>query len=367
MKNMKVIISGGGTGGHIFPALSIAGELKRRFPDCDILFVGATGRMEMEKVPAAGFRIVGLPVLGMPRKPGLQLLKFLIHLLQSMFKARKLVREFNPDLAIGVGGYASGPLLRAAISAGIPALIQEQNSYAGVTNKLLGKKANRICVAYEGMDRFFPSDKIVLTGNPVRQSLLDVNTTSNEAKMSFGIPQNAKVVLITGGSLGARSINNAILQNIEKIRTADAYFIWQTGSFYYEEMMEKTRENKPKNMQIHQFLNQMEIAYAACDLVISRAGAGTISELCIAAKPVILVPSPNVAEDHQTKNAMSLVEKNAAILVKDNEINDMLLLETENLLNNNTLRVQMSENIKALARPHATRTIVDEALKIIQG
>lgn len=366
MMKLKVIISGGGTGGHIFPALSIAGELKRRNPDCDILFVGATGRMEMEKVPAAGFRIVGLPIIGMPRKPGLQSLKFIMRLFQSMLKARKLVREFKPDLAIGVGGYASGPLLRAAISAGVPALIQEQNSYAGVTNKLLARKASRICVAYDGMERFFPSEKISLTGNPVRQTLLDMNVTPSDARIAFGIPANAKVVLITGGSLGARSINNAILNNIENIRNSEAYFIWQTGSFYYIEMSEKVGATQPQNLQIHQFLNQMEVAYAASDVVISRAGAGTISELCLAGKPTILVPSPNVAEDHQTKNAQALVEKDAAILVRDHEINDKLFSETETLLKNNSLRNSMSENIRALARPFATQTIVDEALKIIR-
>lgn len=366
MKKLKVIISGGGTGGHIFPALSIAGELIRRLPDSEILFVGATGRMEMEKVPAAGFRIVGLPIIGMPRKPGLLAVKFVIRLIQSMLKARKLVREFKPDLAIGVGGYASGPLLRAATAARIPSLIQEQNSYAGVTNKLLGKKADRICVAYEGMERFFPSDKIILTGNPVRQTLLNIKTTPAEAKLIYGIPENARVVLITGGSLGARSINNAILKNIENIRKSDAYYIWQTGSFYYDEMIEKTKENRPDNLQIHQFLNQMEIAYSASDIVISRAGAGTISELCLVEKPVILVPSPNVAEDHQTKNAMALVEKKAAIMVKDSEINEKLFVETENLLNNRLLMDQMSRNIKTLSRPNATHDIVDEALKIIQ-
>lgn len=365
MERLKVIISGGGTGGHIFPALSIAGEIRKRLPDSDILFVGAVGRMEMEKVPAAGFRIIGLPVIGYPRKPGLGTLKFLYNLALSMLKARQIVRKFKPVLAIGVGGYASGPLLRAAVAASIPTLIQEQNSFAGITNKLLGKKVNKICVAYEGMDRFFPAEKIIMTGNPVRQNLIDNKATREEALSHFGLKPDTPVVLITGGSLGARSINNAVLGNLDLLRNAAIQVIWQTGSFYFEEMVNRTKDNLPGNIQIHKFLNNMELAYAAADIVISRAGAGTISELCLAGKPVVLVPSPNVAEDHQTRNAMALVEKEAAILVKDDAINQQLFKETLNLLKNRKHMENLSGNIKKLALPGATAHIVEEALLLI--
>lgn len=366
MNAPKFIISGGGTGGHIFPALSIASEIRRRYPDSDILFVGATGRMEMEKVPAAGFRIIGLPVMGFPRKPGLSLFKFFTRLIKSMIMARRIVHEFKPDLAIGVGGYASGPLLRAAVAKGIPALIQEQNSYAGITNKILGKKAKSVCVAYEGMERFFPKEKIVLTGNPIRQNLLGARATLDMAMKSFGIPQNSKVVLVTGGSLGARSLNNAILENLPLIATSGLYFIWQTGSIYYEEMLAKTKDRLPENVRIYKFLNNMELAYQASDVVISRAGAGTISELCVVGKPVILVPSPNVAEDHQTRNAMALVEKEAAILVKDDMIGKDLFSAVADLFSDPDKQVQLSGNIKKLALPDATQRIVDEAIRLIK-
>ena len=365
MDQLKVIISGGGTGGHIFPALSIAGEIRKRFPGSDILFVGAMGRMEMEKVPAAGYEIIGLPVIGYPRKPGPGTLKFLYYLAISMLRARRIVRKFKPDLAIGVGGYASGPLLRAAIAAGVPSLIQEQNSFAGITNKLLGKKVNKICVAYEGMDRFFPGEKIIMTGNPVRKNLIDSQATREEALRHFGLQPDASVVLITGGSLGARSINNAVLGNLELLRNSGVQVIWQTGSFYFDEMVNRTRDRLPASIQIHKFLNHMDMAYAAADVVISRAGAGTISELCLAGKPVVLVPSPNVAEDHQTRNAMALVEKEAAILVKDDVIDQQLFTETLSLLKNNERLANLSGNIKKLALPGATAHIVDEALLLI--
>lgn len=365
MSNLRIIISGGGTGGHIFPALSIAGEIKRRFPESEILFVGATGRMEMEKVPAAGFRIVGLPVIGFPRKPGLNTLKFFFRLWQSMVQARRLISEFKPHLAIGVGGYASGPVLRAAVAKGIPALIQEQNSYAGITNKLLGKKVQKVCVAYEGMERFFPKEKVLITGNPVRQNLLSISISTEEALHHFNIPSGQKVVLITGGSLGARSINNAVLNNLELIRESGIYFIWQTGSFYYDEMVAKTIDKLPENIQIHKFLNNMELAYSAADVIVSRAGAGTISELCLIGKPVILVPSPNVAEDHQTRNAMALVGKEAATLVKDSLIEQELFPKTLSVIANPELMTMLGDNIKKLALPHATSQIVDEALKIL--
>ncbi|HOF54599.1 MAG TPA: undecaprenyldiphospho-muramoylpentapeptide beta-N-acetylglucosaminyltransferase [Prolixibacteraceae bacterium] len=365
MKEPKIIISGGGTGGHIFPALSIAGELRKRLPDCDILFVGAKGRMEMEKVPAAGYPITGLPVMGFPRKPGILMVKFFIMLFRSMVEARRIIRRFNPDLAIGVGGYASGPILRAAIARKVPALIQEQNSFAGKTNKILGKKVDRICVAYEGMERFFPGKKIILTGNPVRQNLLNPGASREEALAWFGFSPEEEVLLILGGSLGARSLNNAVLKNLNVVRKAPFRVIWQTGSLYYEEMVEKTRENRPGNLRIHRFLDRMEMAYLAADMVISRAGAGTISELCLVGKPAILVPSPNVAEDHQTRNARALQEKDAAILIRDGEIDEKLFPAAVSLMNDKERLAQLSENIRRMALPGATAGIVDEALKLL--
>lgn len=365
MKEPKIIISGGGTGGHIFPALSIAGELRKRLPDCDILFVGAKGRMEMEKVPAAGYPITGLPVMGFPRKPGILMVKFFIMLFRSMVEARRIIRRFNPDLAIGVGGYASGPILRAAIARKVPALIQEQNSFAGKTNKILGKKVDRICVAYEGMERFFPGKKIILTGNPVRQNLLNPGASREEALAWFGFSPEEEVLLILGGSLGARSLNNAVLKNLNVVRKAPFRVIWQTGSLYYEEMVEKTRENRPGNLRIHRFLDRMEMAYLAADVVISRAGAGTISELCLVGKPAILVPSPNVAEDHQTRNARALQEKDAAILIRDGEIDEKLFPAAVSLMNDKERLAQLSENIRRMALPGATAGIVDEALKLL--
>ncbi len=366
MKKLKIIISGGGTGGHIFPALSIAGEFRNRFPDCEIQFVGALGRMEMEKVPAAGYPITGLPVIGMPRKPGLDSLRFLWKLWLSMNRARKIIREFQPDIAIGVGGFASGPLLRAAVSAHIPALIQEQNSFAGKTNQWLGDKAGCICVAYDGMEKFFPAAKIVLTGNPVRKNLLTAPQSKEEALSWFHLDRNRKTVLLTGGSLGARSLNNAVLQNLEVIRNSGYSVIWQTGSLYFREMTEKTKGILPETVQIHQFLDRMELAYSAADIVVSRAGAGTISELCLVAKPVILIPSPNVAEDHQTRNAMALVQQEAAIMIRDEEIGVKLFPEVNRLLNNPPEMEKLSENISKLALPDATSRIVDEALKLIR-
>lgn len=364
-ESLKIIISGGGTGGHIFPALAIAGELRKRFPDSEILFAGAEGRMEMEKVPAAGYRIIGLPVIGFPRKPGFQTVTFFYRLAKSMAMARKIVRDFRPDLAIGVGGYASGPVLRAALSAKIPALIQEQNSFAGKTNKLLGKKVGCICVAYEGMDRFFPKGKIVMTGNPVREKLLTPGCSKEEALAYFGLDGRQKVILITGGSLGARAINNSVLQNMGVIREAGFPVIWQTGSIYYQEMIEKTMDNRPSNLHIFKFLDRMEMAYQATDVVISRAGAGTISELCLVGKPVILVPSPNVAEDHQTRNALSLVKKGAALMIRDGEIGEKLFPEVMSLLKEPQRMETLAGNIRKLALPEATSRIVDEACKLI--
>jgi len=367
MKIERVIISGGGTGGHIFPALAIAGDIGNRYPDAEILFVGALGRMEMDKVPAAGYKIIGLPVMGFPRKPGLKMLKFVTSLLKSNRLAKKILNEFNPQIAIGVGGFASGPLLRAAAQKGIPTLIQEQNSYAGITNKLLGKKADTICVAYDKMNRYFPKEKIVFTGNPVRESLLKKMDDRNEALSYFGLKSKDKVVLIIGGSLGARSINNAMLKNVETIAKSDVQFIWQTGSIYYREIKEKMKDATPPNLHIHEFLSRMDLAYAAANVVISRAGAGTISELCLVGQSVILVPSPNVAEDHQTKNARALEEKKAAIMIPDTEIDEQLLPEAIRLINDPAECEKLSENIKTLAKPDATRHIVNEAEKLLKN
>jgi UDP-N-acetylglucosamine--N-acetylmuramyl-(pentapeptide) pyrophosphoryl-undecaprenol N-acetylglucosamine transferase len=365
MKINKVILSGGGTGGHIFPALSIANEIKKRYPDADILFVGALGRMEMEKVPAAGYKIVGLPVMGFPRKPGLKIFTFFSKLIQSASMAKKIVKEFNPEIAIGVGGYASGPLLRAAANRKIPTLIQEQNSYAGITNKILSRKVNSICVAYDKMDRYFPSKKIILTGNPVRENLLNNIQNKNEAFEYFGLTGNERVVLIVGGSLGARSINNAVLKNLEEIAKSGVQVIWQTGAIYFDKIQAEIQGKKPDNLQIHQFLARMDLAYSVADVVISRAGAGTISELCLVGKPAILVPSPNVSEDHQTKNAMALVDKDAAVMIADAEIDNKLFRVAFDLVNNTELCQLMATNIKILAKPEATKTIVDEVEKLI--
>jgi len=364
MQQKRIIISGGGTGGHIFPALAIAGELKNRFPGADILFVGAKGKMEMEKVPAAGYKIIGLPVMGLPRKPGLKMFKFLAMLFKSNREARRIIREFQPHIAVGVGGFASGPLLQAATRKNIPTLIQEQNSYAGITNKILGKKADKICVAYENMANYFSSDKIIFTGNPVREGLLNQNPGRQAAAGYFGFNADDKIILIIGGSLGARSINNAVLKNINLIGESGVKVIWQTGSFYFDEMVRKTSENKPENLQIHKFINRMELAYGAADVIVSRAGAGTISELCIAGKPVVLIPSPNVAEDHQTRNAMALAKKNAAIIIKDEEIDRNLFITILELVNYEVRLNQLSENIKKLAKPDATKRIVDEIEKM---
>ena len=365
MKLKKVILSGGGTGGHIFPALSIANEIKKRNPEVEILFVGALGRMEMERIPAAGYEIIGLPVMGFPRKPGLKMFTFFIRLMKSAALARKIVKDFQPEIAIGVGGYASGPLLRAAAKKGIPTLIQEQNSYAGITNKLLGKKVNSICVAYDKMARFFPKDKIVFSGNPVRENLMNKLPDRNDSIAYFKLNQTDKIVLIVGGSLGARSINNAVLNNIEKIAKKDVQFIWQTGAIYYDRIQAELEGKIPRTVHIHKFITRMDYAYSAANLVISRAGAGTISELCLVGKPTILVPSPNVAEDHQTKNAMALVEKDAALIIKDADI-DSKMIEALEIIKDDEKCSQLSKNIRILAKPEATATIVDEVEKLVK-
>ncbi|MFV0592580.1 MAG: undecaprenyldiphospho-muramoylpentapeptide beta-N-acetylglucosaminyltransferase [Draconibacterium sp.] len=361
----KVIISGGGTGGHIFPALTIANEIRRRNPDAEILFVGALGRMEMEKVPAAGYKIIGLPVMGFPRKPSLKMFTFFRKLLKSASIARKIVLGFKPEVAIGVGGYASGPLLRAAAKYKVPTLIQEQNSYAGITNKLLSKKVNCICVAYNNMDRYFPKEKIVLTGNPVRKNLI-CKIERKVAFQYFGLNENDKVILIVGGSLGARSINNAVLKNIQTIAGSDYKVIWQTGAIYFDRIGEELKTSKPENLQVHQFITRMDLAYEVADLVISRAGASTISELCLVGKAAVLVPSPNVAEDHQTKNALALVEKDAALMLHDDEIETRLFPLAFEVVNNTEKCSRLSEKIKGLAKPEATETIVDEVEKLLK-
>ena len=364
-KNIRIIISGGGTGGHIFPAVSIANAIKEQHPEAEILFVGAEGRMEMQRVPAAGYQIIGLPVAGFDRKHLLKNISVLIKLMKSQIKARRIIKEFKPDAAVGVGGYASGPTLKVAGSMGIPTLIQEQNSYAGVTNKLLAKKACKICVAYEGMERFFDKGKIILTGNPVRQNLLNQQMSREDAIRSFNLDPTKKTVLIVGGSLGARTINNCVLNGLDQIRQSGVQFIWQTGKFYINEAKEKVgqAENYPM-LHTTDFITDMAAAYSAADLVISRAGAGSISEFCLLGKPVILVPSPNVAEDHQTKNALALVAKDAALYIKDDEASEKLLKTAiETVQQPETLK-KLSTNIAKLAFKDSANTIAEEVWKL---
>ena len=364
-KNIRKIISGGGTGGHIFPAVSIANAIKEQHPEAEILFVGAEGRMEMQRVPAAGYQIIGLPVAGFDRKHLLKNISVFIKLMKSQIKARRIIKEFKPDAAVGVGGYASGPTLKVAGSMGIPTLIQEQNSYAGVTNKLLAKKACKICVAYEGMERFFDKGKIILTGNPVRQNLLNQQMSREDAIRSFNLDPTKKTVLIVGGSLGARTINNCVLNGLDQIRQSGVQFIWQTGKFYINEAKEKVgqAENYPM-LHTTDFITDMAAAYSAADLVISRAGAGSISEFCLLGKPVILIPSPNVAEDHQTKNALALVAKDAALYIKDAEASEKLLKTAiETVQQPETLK-KLSTNIAKLAFKDSANTIAEEVWKL---
>jgi len=365
---LRVLVSGGGTGGHIFPALAIANAVRRRHPDAGILFVGALGRMEMERVPAAGYEIVGLPVAGFDRKRLWRNFAVIVKLLKSMRMARKVLKRFRPDIAVGVGGYASGPMLKAAQKKGIPTLIQEQNSYAGVTNKLLARKAKAICVAYDGMERFFPAENIRLTGNPVRQNLLDAKTTKAEALKAMGLDGGKKTVLIVGGSLGARSLNESVLSQLSLLRSQkDIQFVWQTGKYYSDEIQSRLAALKcPDNLKVMDFIADMATAYAAADLVISRAGAGSISEFCLLGKPVILVPSPNVAEDHQTKNAMALVRKQAALYVPDNEAERTLLPEAINTVNDAQMLESLSENILRLAKPDAAAEIAREVIRLAE-
>ena len=367
-EELRIVISGGGTGGHIFPAVSIANAIKTLCPDAKILFVGALGRMEMTRVPAAGYEIKGLPVRGLirplwsPKNIGV-----LIDYLKSKRQVRAIIRDFRPMVAVGVGGYASGATLDAAASMGIPCLIQEQNSYAGMTNKHLAAKAEKICVAYDGMERFFPADKIVKTGNPVRQALLESNITREEALATFGLAPGKKTILLVGGSLGARTVNESVLSHLDLVRESDVQFIWQTGKYYNASIMERlAKEPKMDNLVVTEFISDMAAAYKAADLVISRAGASSISEFCLIGKPVVLVPSPNVAEDHQTKNAMALVNRDAAILVKDADAAESLLPLAVKTVNDEARLKSLSENILKLALPDSAVIIAKEVIRMAE-
>jgi UDP-N-acetylglucosamine--N-acetylmuramyl-(pentapeptide) pyrophosphoryl-undecaprenol N-acetylglucosamine transferase len=361
----RVIISGGGTGGHIFPAIAIADEIKKRNPKAEILFIGAQGKMEMEKVPAAGYRIEGLAIVGFQRK--LTFSNFLLpfKIVKSLLKARSILKEFKPQAVVGVGGYASGPTLQAATMLKLPTLVQEQNSFPGKTNKLLASKVNVLCTSYDGLDKFFPKEKIRLTGNPVRHDMVSIDGKREEAMNYYGFDSSKKTILIIGGSLGARTLNNALVENIAEIaRHDEIQILWQSGKLYYEQMLEIMNKEKVDSIKLVQFIDRMDLAYAAADVIISRAGAISVSELCLIGKPVVLVPSPNVAEDHQTKNAMALVNKNAAILVKDTEATQHLFSVVFQLMTDESRMMTYSSEIKKLAKPNATADIVNELEKI---
>lgn len=365
--NKRFLVSGGGTGGHIFPALSIANEIRRRYPEAEILFVGAEGRMEMERVPAAGYKIIGLPVCGFDRKHLMRNVKVLLKLWKSMRLAKRILKEFKPDIAIGVGGYASGPMLKEAQKKGIPTLLQEQNSYAGVTNKLLAKNAKCICVAYEGMERFFPKEKIVLTGNPVRRNLLECEASREEARKALGIDPDKLTVLIIGGSLGARTVNESIIAGLKKIGAAasEAQVLWQSGKLYDQRCKAALAESGVTNVKQMPFISQMDMAYRAADLVVSRAGASSISELQLLGKPSILVPSPNVAEDHQTKNALALADRHAAIMVTDADAPQKLVDAMLDTVKDTDKLHALSANVERMALLNSAEHIVDEVMKIV--
>ncbi|MBK7628926.1 MAG: undecaprenyldiphospho-muramoylpentapeptide beta-N-acetylglucosaminyltransferase [Bacteroidales bacterium] len=363
-KHHRIIISGGGTGGHIFPAISIANALRKIEPEIEILFVGAEGRMEMEKIPAAGYRIIGLPVAGLYRSLTLKNFKVILKLFKSLKMAKKVIKEFKPDVVVGVGGYASGPVLRQAGKMKIPTLIQEQNSYAGVTNKILAKKASVICVAYDEMDKYFPAEKIIKTGNPVRQNFDSLKEIEDEALNFFNLKKGLPVILILGGSLGAGTINNALSDNLEKMKTADCQWLWQTGKHYFENVKALVSVSCTNNISVYGFINRMDLAYAAADIIVSRAGAGTISELCLVGKPVILIPSPNVAEDHQTKNAQALSNREAAVLIPDNEAVKTLVREALMLVSDKRKREALSANIVKMADRDADVRIAMEVIKL---
>ncbi len=363
-KHKRIIISGGGTGGHIFPAISVANALRKIEPGTEILFVGAEGRMEMEKVPASGYRIIGLPVSGFYRSLTLKNIKVLFKLLKSLSLAKKIIKEFNPDVVVGVGGYASGPVLKQAGRMGIPTLIQEQNNYAGVTNKLLARKASVICVAYDGMEKYFPGEKIIKTGNPVRQTFDNLDDLHDEALKYFNLGYSSPVILVLGGSLGAGTINSSLSGHLQEMISSGYQWLWQTGKNYFEEVNKLTSGSPGHNIVVRSFIDRMDYAFAAADIIVSRAGAGTISELCLVGKPVILIPSPNVAEDHQKKNAMALSERKAAIMINDNEAVKLLVDEAINLIKDVKNRLVLSENIRKMADRNANLRIAEEILKI---
>ncbi|VAV83323.1 UDP-N-acetylglucosamine--N-acetylmuramyl-(pentapeptide) pyrophosphoryl-undecaprenol N-acetylglucosamine transferase [hydrothermal vent metagenome] len=362
MSNYKIILSGGGTGGHIYPAISIANELKSRFPDAEFLFVGAKDKMEMEKVPQAGYTIEGLWISGIQRKLTAKNLSFPFKLISSLFKSRKILKQFKPDVAIGTGGFASGPLLQMAALKGIPSLIQEQNSYPGITNKILGKKVDRICVAYDDLERFFPSKKMIKTGNPVRQDLLSIENKTIEAKDFFHLKHSKITVLVLGGSLGSKRINELIEEKLEFFQTQNVQVIWQCGKLYYNSYKQYS---DLEYVQVHAFINKMDMAYAAAEIIISRAGASSVSELCIVGKPVIFIPSPNVAEDHQTKNANAIVDKNGAMLIKEEDLEIDFENKFSQIVNNPEKQKELGTNIKKLALVNATKDIADEVEKLL--
>ena len=360
MQQLKFILSGGGTGGHIYPAIAIANELKLRFPDCEILFVGASDKMEMQKVPQAGYPIKGLWIAGIQRKLTLDNALFPVKLLDSLLKSRTIIKNFKPDVVIGTGGFASGPLLKVAGIANIPTVIQEQNSFPGITNKWLSKEASKICVAYENLEQFFPKNKIVLTGNPVRQDLMGVSEKRDKGLEFFKLDKTKKTVLVLGGSLGARRINQLIAKELVNFKAQNVQLLWQCGKLYYDEYVKFNDEN----VQVLSFIERMDLAYAASDVIISRAGASSVSELCLVAKPTLFIPSPNVAEDHQTKNAQAIANKNGALLMKESELDTQFANTIDLLLNDAELQKNLSENMLKLAKPNATKEIVDEIVKL---
>jgi UDP-N-acetylglucosamine--N-acetylmuramyl-(pentapeptide) pyrophosphoryl-undecaprenol N-acetylglucosamine transferase len=362
MKKPRFIISGGGTGGHIYPAVAIANELKSRFPEAEFLFVGAKDKMEMQKVPQAGYAIKGLWISGIQRKLTLDNAMFPFKLLSSMWNSLRIIKSFKPDVVIGTGGFASGAVLKVASMLNIPTVIQEQNSYPGITNKLLAKKANKICVAYENLERFFPKDKMILTGNPVRQDLIN-EASKSEAIAYFKLDANKKTLLVLGGSLGARRINQLIEKELDFLLSQNIQIIWQCGKLYLNDY---TKYNEKENVQVVAFIDRMDLVYAAADVVISRSGASSVSELCIVGKPTIFIPSPNVAEDHQTKNAKAISDKNGAILIRESELETQFETVFSDLISSESKQAELSQNIKKLAKPNATKDIVEEIVKLIK-
>ena len=359
----RIILSGGGTGGHIYPAISIANELKNRYPEASILFVGAKDRMEMQKVPEAGYEIEGLWISGLQRKLSLSNLLFPIKLIVSLLKSKKIIKKFNPDIVIGTGGFASGPLLKMASSAKVPTVLQEQNSFPGITNKWLAKKADKICVAYNDMERFFPEEKIILTGNPVRQDLLEIDSKRDEAIAKYDLDIEKKTILVMGGSLGARRINQLIEKELDFFAKKEVQLLWQCGKLYYKNYK---KYDSHKDVQVHQFLDTMDLAYAAADVIVSRAGASSVSELCIVAKPTLFIPSPNVAEDHQTKNADAVVSKKAARILKESELEERFQKTISQLLESEAMIIKLTHSIKKLALPNATKDIVNEIEQLLE-